>query len=94
MIGILVEICIVPLLAIGLPPPVIPGFNGNDVSSYIDARLDLDPVSELFASPGQLVNIIFLLANLGEARFFFVSVSEQNSGFFPDSGVGRIHFRN
>jgi hypothetical protein len=42
------------LSTLGPPPPVIPGFNGADVSSYIDARLDLAPGSELFAVPGQV----------------------------------------
>jgi len=57
---------------------------GTDISSLSDARLELAPGSGLTGIPGQLVNVVFLLVNLGEAKYFYVSVNEQNGGFGYD----------
>ena len=45
-----------------------------------DARLELAPGSGISGNPGQLMNIVFLLVNLAEARYFYVSVNERNGG--------------
>ncbi len=47
-------------------------------------RIELATGTELFAVPGQLVNLIFVLMNLEEPRYFFISVNEVNSGFQND----------
>ena len=48
----------------------------------------LSPASRLHGSPGEVVNVEFLLSNVGDgARYFAVSVNERSSGpavVFPD----------
>ena len=65
---------------------------GTDISSLSDARLELAPGSGLTGLPGQLVNIVFLLVNLGEAKYFYVSVNEQNGGYGYDQVLILLFF--
>jgi hypothetical protein len=49
--------------------------------------LELSPVSQLSAPPGQIVNIVFLLTNLGPQRSFLIDVDERQGEIFQENVV-------